>query len=200
MLDKIVILKDYPIFRTLNSYLIYSIPEDNDASSLEEEVVLQSIKEENKAMRRLQFSDVGNSTHPTPGTEEVRHNRKEGKCLSYIPPVLKDGMVTVTIEEDDIKMQLEIWESALIGEEGSTKDTESTKPEVMKRKRAREKVDEDTDFLTEGRAPAEEYDGTLIEPPEYEGKKEGNTMIGRTGELGGGYENSAGNSMPSHPP
>lgn len=28
---------------------------------------------------------------------------------------MKDGVVTVAIAEDDIKMQLKLWESALIG-------------------------------------------------------------------------------------
>ncbi|MCD9642779.1 hypothetical protein HAX54_029791, partial [Datura stramonium] len=62
------------------------ILEENNARSLEEKVVLQSIRKRN---------DV--------------------KYLSYIPPVMKDRLVTITIEEDDIKMQLEIWESSLIG-------------------------------------------------------------------------------------
>ncbi|MCE0481162.1 hypothetical protein HAX54_038646 [Datura stramonium] len=58
-----------------------------------------------------------------------------------------------------------------------------------------------TEFMNlEGRAPIEEYDGILFEPLEQEGKKEGNTVIERTGELGGGYEDSVGKYMPSQPP
>ncbi|XP_059291472.1 uncharacterized protein LOC132044951 [Lycium ferocissimum] len=35
--------------------------------------------------------------------------------LTYVPPTIKDGLITVTIEEDDLNNQKEQWESALIG-------------------------------------------------------------------------------------
>ncbi|MCE3216119.1 hypothetical protein HAX54_004970 [Datura stramonium] len=63
----------------------------------------------------LHFFDMGKSTQSTPAPMEGRMNRSEGKSLSYIPQIVKNGVVTVTIEEDDIKAQLKHSEMTLIG-------------------------------------------------------------------------------------
>ncbi|OIT38347.1 hypothetical protein A4A49_13711, partial [Nicotiana attenuata] len=92
--------------------------------------------------RRLQFSDIANSTakapaiiqEPAPMEQEPmeqepveRDNRNEekpyrrnrrvqiGKALNYIPPDLQGDTIVVTIEEEDIKEQQNYWATALIG-------------------------------------------------------------------------------------
>ncbi|XP_060194890.1 uncharacterized protein LOC132624075 [Lycium barbarum] len=89
-----------------------------DTSSIEGDIQLCTVKGESKepAVRKLQFSDTGISAHPTPTTADiVRGNRSDGMSLTYVPPTIKDRIITVTIEEDDLKNQKELWESAIIG-------------------------------------------------------------------------------------
>lgn len=105
---------------TFGSYIppaIQSIIEETDTSSLEDEVQLGSIQQKNRdpASRRLQFSEAETSNHPTPINEAEQRNRNEGKSLNYVPPMLKNGVLTVKIEEEDIKDHVKTWESALIG-------------------------------------------------------------------------------------
>lgn len=53
--------------------------------------------------RRLQFSKVGTSIQPTlkdKGT--AMGNRSNGKNLNFIPPMIKEGTLTVQIKEEDI--------------------------------------------------------------------------------------------------
>ncbi|MCD9560274.1 hypothetical protein HAX54_018796 [Datura stramonium] len=45
----------------------------------------------------------------------ARDNHSVGKTLNFIPPIVKDGIITVLIEEDDIKDKVKQWEHALIG-------------------------------------------------------------------------------------
>ncbi|WMV30275.1 hypothetical protein MTR67_023660 [Solanum verrucosum] len=70
------------------------------------------------AMRKLQFSDVGTSTHSkSVELKNLQDNRggKKGKLLSYIPSSIKEGRKCVEIVRDDLKEQEEYWKTALIG-------------------------------------------------------------------------------------
>lgn len=62
-----------------------------------------SIKEE-LAARRHQFFVAIASERSTPA-DEGRNNRNTqmGKALTYVPPITRDGKITVKIEETDIK-------------------------------------------------------------------------------------------------
>lgn len=86
---------------------------------MEEEIHLAKEKGEISIdVRQLHFSEAGTSTESIPNAPpppEKPGNRSEGKILKYIPPFMKDGVLTVIIEEDDIRQQVEIWESSLIG-------------------------------------------------------------------------------------
>lgn len=101
------------------SYLppeIQSIIEETDTSSLEDEVQLGFVPQKNRdpASRRLQFSDAGTSTHPTPINEAEQRNRSEGKSLNYVPPMMKNRVLTVKIEEDDIRDHVKLGNQLLL--------------------------------------------------------------------------------------
>lgn len=107
---------------TFGSFLppkLKAIPEETDASSIDDEILLQDLNPitgKDTTKRKLHFSDAGTSTHPTPtDAGSMRGNRSTGKSLKFIPPAIKDGVTTVTIEEEDICAQVQEWESALIG-------------------------------------------------------------------------------------
>ncbi|WMV07309.1 hypothetical protein MTR67_000694 [Solanum verrucosum] len=70
-------------------------------------------------MQKLQFSDVGTSTHSTPvepkNPQDMNRAGKVGKTLSYVPLNIKDGRKCVEIMRDDLKEQEEYWKTAHIG-------------------------------------------------------------------------------------
>ncbi|KAH0746260.1 hypothetical protein KY285_007917 [Solanum tuberosum] len=88
---------------------------ENDTSSLEDEIQLGDTDGKDTPKRRLQFSDADMSSQPTPNAPaQVKGNHGNGKTLNFIPPVIKEGIFTVQIEEEDIRLQVEEWENALI--------------------------------------------------------------------------------------
>ncbi|KAK4716390.1 hypothetical protein R3W88_014728 [Solanum pinnatisectum] len=104
---------------TFGSFLplkFHTIMEKNVDSSAEDVIHLENTTGKDTPKRRLQFSDAGTSMRPTPAVPEpVRGNRSNGKTLNFIPPMIKEGILTVQIDEEDICLQVQEWETALIG-------------------------------------------------------------------------------------
>ena len=42
-------------------------------------------------------------------------NHNNGKTLKSIPPMLKEGIITVKIEKEDIRLKIKDWETTLVG-------------------------------------------------------------------------------------
>lgn len=104
---------------TFGSFLppnFHTIMEENDDSRAEDVIYWENATGKDTPKRRLQFYDAGTSMRPTPAVPEpVRGNRSNGKTLNFVPPVIKEGILTVQIDEEDICLQVQEWETALIG-------------------------------------------------------------------------------------
>ncbi|WMV08483.1 hypothetical protein MTR67_001868, partial [Solanum verrucosum] len=66
--------------------------------------------------RKLQFFGVTIATNPQV-KKEITENKKlgQGKVLTYIPPISKDGKVYVNINEEDLMVHMNYWQNSLIG-------------------------------------------------------------------------------------
>ncbi|WMV29469.1 hypothetical protein MTR67_022854 [Solanum verrucosum] len=84
-------------------------------SSVEDEMHLENADGKETLKRQLHFSDAETSKHPTPSGDSDRGNRNNGKTVNFIPPMLKEGVLTVKIEVEDICIQIKEWETTLIG-------------------------------------------------------------------------------------
>ncbi|MCD7469777.1 hypothetical protein HAX54_009022 [Datura stramonium] len=62
----------------------YSIPEENETSSFEEEVVLQTMKEEEKVMRWLQFTNASKTVLDREPATTIAPNNRESTLIGYI--------------------------------------------------------------------------------------------------------------------
>ncbi|OIT05435.1 hypothetical protein A4A49_08977 [Nicotiana attenuata] len=84
--------------------------------------------------RRLQFSEAGSSTLPSPDLEQAaaaragidkeghakelrqqNRNSQMGMKLEYVPPSHRDGKIVIKIMEEDVNMLNEHWATTLIG-------------------------------------------------------------------------------------
>lgn len=79
---------------------------------MKDEIHLENADGKETPKRRLQFSDAETSKQPTPARNSAKGNRNNGKTLNFIPPMLKEGVLTVTIEEEGICLQIKEWETA----------------------------------------------------------------------------------------
>ncbi|KAG5605514.1 hypothetical protein H5410_027006 [Solanum commersonii] len=84
-------------------------------SSVQYEMHLENADGKETLKRRLHFSNAETSKHPTPVGDSDRGNCNNGKTLNFIPLMLKEGVLTVKIEVEDICIQIKEWETTLIG-------------------------------------------------------------------------------------
>ncbi|KAG5585785.1 hypothetical protein H5410_046219 [Solanum commersonii] len=69
-------------------------PEEIDDSSVEDEIHLKNADGKETPKRRLHFSGVEMSKHPTPAGDSDKGNHNNGKTLNFIPHMLKEGILT----------------------------------------------------------------------------------------------------------
>ncbi|KAH0636124.1 hypothetical protein KY290_036548 [Solanum tuberosum] len=92
-----------------------TLVEEIDDSSVEDEIHLENVDGKETLKRRLHFSDVETSKHRTPVGDFDKGNNSNGKTLNFIPPMLKECILTMKVEEEDIFLQIKEWETTLIG-------------------------------------------------------------------------------------
>ncbi|OIT19716.1 hypothetical protein A4A49_59088, partial [Nicotiana attenuata] len=118
-------------------------PAEDEANGQQHLAMKQAVRRTGEEVpRRIQFSDIANSTAITPvkvqesvpmvekpmeqepvlrdNSSEERPDRRTrkgqmGKALNYIPPDLQGEQIVVTIEEEDIKENQNYWATAIIG-------------------------------------------------------------------------------------